>query len=75
MVKGMKNRKNRTEVLRNFQGEKVIIAGKKDPIIPFKQIESVAEKTNCALKVLPDGHMGFLENKDKLKTILEKIYL
>jgi|AntDeeMinimDraft_5_1070356.scaffolds.fasta_scaffold00337_5 pimeloyl-ACP methyl ester carboxylesterase len=74
-VKGMKNRKDRTEVLRDFSGEKVIIAGKNDPIIPFEDIQKVSKETHSILKTLPNGHMGYLENEVEVKQIFEGLFL
>lgn len=72
-VKGMKNRRDRTGVLKNYKGEKLIIAGKKDPIMPFCDVKAMARETGSALKSFPDGHMSYLENESEFKSLLQAI--
>jgi len=55
--------------------EKVIIAGKNDPIIPFEDIQKVSKETHSILKTLPNGHMGYLENEVEVKQIFEGLFL
>lgn len=73
-IEGLKNRKDRTEVLKKFSGEKIIIAGKNDPVVPFEEIQEIAEKTHSALIAFEDGHMSYLENKEELLRELKKIF-
>ncbi len=65
-IEGMKNRKDRSQILKEFRGRKVFFAGKWDPIIPFEKSEEVADFTECELIVLRGGHMGFIENREFL---------
>lgn len=62
-IEGMKNRKDRTDILTKFQGEKLIIAGEKDEVIPVGNIQEIAVKTDTSIKVLKGGHMSWLEVK------------
>ncbi|PZD78453.1 alpha/beta fold hydrolase [Mesonia sp. K7] len=62
-IEGMKNRKDRTDVLKNFKGEKLIIAGEKDEVIPIQNIQEIATKTQTPIKILEGGHMSWLEAK------------
>jgi len=62
-LKGMKIRTNKTEVLKAFQGPKYIVASKQDPVINYIEIQMVAQKCDCVLQSLPDGHLSFLENR------------
>lgn len=66
-LKGMKNRIDRTEVLKSFRGKKSIMAGKKDPILDFKAIKKLASDTECHLYSFPDGHLTLIENKEEFK--------
>lgn len=72
-IKGLKIRKDRTEILKKFKGRKIIIAGKKDPIVPYESIFKIAKFTESELISLPDGHMGFIENRGILSQKLLEI--
>ncbi|SHI87306.1 Pimeloyl-ACP methyl ester carboxylesterase [Mesonia phycicola] len=73
-VEGLKNRKDRTEVLQNFKGKKMILAGKSDPVVPFMAIEKLAEQTNTELVSFSNGHMSYLENTEELINTLNNIF-
>ncbi len=62
-LKGMKIRTDKTEVLKAFQGPKYIVASTQDPVINYIEIQMVAQKCDCVLQSLPDGHLSFLENR------------
>lgn len=64
-LKGMKIRKDRTEVLENFTGTKVIVAGKEDPLMDLSTIQHIAKETNCSFFVVPGGHLSYLESKEE----------
>ncbi|MFC7356351.1 alpha/beta fold hydrolase [Jejudonia soesokkakensis] len=70
---GMGIRKDRVEVLKNFQKPKYMISGIEDPIMPIQQAESLSQKTNTTLYKLEEGHMSWLENGKKLTTLLRFI--
>lgn len=63
-IEGMKIRKDRSSVLKEFKGRKILFAGKLDPIIPFENSVKIANLTKCELVPLPGGHMGFLEDRE-----------
>ena len=73
-VEGLKNRKDRTEILQQYSGEKIIIAGKNDPVVPFKEIEAIAEKTNSTFISFEDGHISYLENEEELLKVLNELF-
>ena len=73
-VEGLKNRKDRTEILQQYSGEKIIIAGKNDPVVPFKEIEAIAEITNSTFISFEDGHMSYLENEEELLKVLNELF-
>ncbi|WP_339697160.1 alpha/beta hydrolase [uncultured Marixanthomonas sp.] len=72
-IRGMINRKDRTEVLANFRREKVMVCGNEDPIMPISDSKNISEKTNSKLIQLEGGHMSWLENTDETHRILHFI--
>ena len=70
-IKGMRDRKDRTSVSKNFKGEKYMISGIEDPIIPISNSEKIASITNTKLYKVQSGHMSVNENIDEIiKTML-----
>jgi len=72
-IRGMIDRKDRTEVLANFRREKVMVCGNDDPIMPISDSKNISEKTNSKLIQLEGGHMSWLENTDETHRILHFI--
>lgn len=70
-LKGMKIREDRTEILKNYTGKKWIITGRKDPLIPYKSIQKVAEQAQAKLISLSDGHMSYIEQKKEVEQQLK----
>ncbi len=60
-VQGMKVRKDRTDVLRSFSGQKAIIAGEKDTLIPLATLRQISQETQSPLTVFSGGHMSYIE--------------
>ena len=69
---GMRIRPNRTHVLKDNNFKKLIIIGKKDPVLDYKISINEAESTNSDYVVFPDGHMSHIENKGQLIDVLKK---
>jgi len=69
-ISGMKNRKDRTSVLKNFRGEKMMICGINDPVVPYKVSTILARETLTPIIKLKGGHMGMIENFDELINII-----
>ncbi|MEP6261133.1 MAG: alpha/beta hydrolase [Gillisia sp.] len=63
---GMKIRTNKTDVLKKFNKLKIIVSGKNDPIMPYKQSILIAEECNCKFLSMPDGHLSYLENSAEI---------
>lgn len=74
---GMKTRKDRSELLANLTCKKLIITGKKDPILPKNNIKKLKKIQTLEICVLNGGHMSYIENKDeyqnKVMHFVEKI--
>ncbi len=71
---GMKIRKDRTKLFQELRCIKMMIIGKRDPVLDY---DSLLDQTmNIDIKVVefPDGHMSHIENKkDFLTTIMHFI--
>ena len=65
-IKGMRDRKDRTAVLRNFNGEKYMVLSKEDPILPISEAKIVAQNCNCSLKIIDGGHLSLIENRESV---------
>ncbi len=65
-LEGMKIRKDRTQLLKNLNIPKTIIAGTRDPIMPIEDIKKVATQCYCTLISLDGGHMSIIENRDEM---------
>ena len=63
---GMKIRTNKTEVLKNFNKLKIMVSGKKDPIMPHNEAILIAKECDCKLFSMPDGHLSYLENSAEI---------
>ncbi len=62
-IKGMRDRKDRTQVLKNFTKEKYVILAEEDPILPFQEAKTLAESCGAAVKIIEGGHMSLIENR------------
>lgn len=69
-LQGMKIRKDRTEVLKNFQGKKWIIAADADSLFPIEEVEEMARETGSDLFILPGGHMSHVEQREEVEKIM-----
>lgn len=72
-LKGMKNRTDRTGVLKHFQGKKFMLTGEQDPLLDYQEIEDIAEGTRSKLYAFPGGHLSYLENKNQFLKIVHFI--
>ncbi|MDN3722892.1 alpha/beta hydrolase [Aequorivita sp. SDUM287046] len=69
-IKGMRDRRDRTEVLRNFKKEKYMILAEEDPILPVSEAVKLAEYCGCIVKRIDGGHMSLIENVGAVKDYL-----
>jgi len=72
-IKGMKNRIDRTSILKNHKGDKYMICGENDPIVPFSEMKEVAINSKTILKSVKSGHMSVNENIDEIINIMHLI--
>jgi len=70
-MEGLKTRKDRTSVLKNFTGEKIFLAGEEDEIVPLESLQQLAKETNTQLKTFKGGHMTHLEANEELLGFLK----
>lgn len=68
---GMKDRPDRTHILRSAP-TKLLIIGKDDGLIPAKELTDLATKNNIPFALLEGGHMSYIENKSETIEILKK---
>lgn len=72
-LKGMKIRTNYLEVLKAFLGQKIIVAGKQDPIMDIDDLQRIARGCDCEFVVLDNGHNSYMEDLDKLQKYMHFI--
>jgi pimeloyl-ACP methyl ester carboxylesterase len=68
----MIDRPDRSQILKEIKTPVLIVAGKLDPAIPYEQnIAQSIIPDNCEIQLLQhSGHMGMIEEKDKINQIL-----
>lgn len=71
-LEGMKVRKDRFFVLKNAPYPKMVILGRKDPVLNYNENSLQTVNTNTELVTFDDGHMSHIENKTELTTVLKK---
>jgi len=66
LLNGMKERPDRTAVLKNSKLPLLLIGGMKDNYIPVEVFEKLADLAPHAsvLRLEESGHMGFIEEQD-----------
>ncbi len=70
-LEGMKIRKDRSEVLTKGNFKKMLVIGKKDPVLDYNSLIKQAKTTNTKIIELSGGHMSHIENRDGLITALK----
>lgn len=66
----MRDRTDTSNTLKNFEGKKIFIYGKHDPLIPIETSKKAIYKSNCPSIALDAGHMSWLEDKESLHEVL-----
>ena len=71
VMEGLKTRKDRTHILKNFTVEKIFLAGEEDEIVPLESLQELVKETHTQLKTFKGGHMTHLEAKEELLVFLK----
>lgn len=71
-LKGMKIRKDRSQLLRQLQIPKLVILGKTDPILDYTSLKYQLALLGIDTVDLPGGHMSYIENKEELTYIIKR---
>jgi pimeloyl-ACP methyl ester carboxylesterase len=69
-LEGMKIRKDRETLLHLTPYPKMLILGKKDPVLNYEDNLKQIENTAVKLVTFPDGHMSQIENREELSKVL-----
>jgi pimeloyl-ACP methyl ester carboxylesterase len=69
-LEGMKIRKDREFLLHTTTYPKLLILGKKDPVLNYEENLEQIKGTDVELVTFPDGHMSSIENQVELITVL-----
>lgn len=69
---GMKIRNDREVLLHFSPYKKMLILGKKDPVIAYDNVIDQVKNTEVELVEFPDGHMSHIENKEALIVALKR---
>ena len=69
-LEGMKIRKDRTRLVHDATYKKMMIIGKKDPVLEYDTLIIQANAANVAIVEFADGHMSHIENKRELPYII-----
>jgi pimeloyl-ACP methyl ester carboxylesterase len=73
-LEGMKIRADREVLLHLSPYPKLLILGKKDPIVPYEETKEQIENTAVELVTFPDGHMSHIENHEELTKVLLQFF-
>jgi len=69
-LEGMKIRMDREVLLHLTPYPKMLILGKKDPVLNYEENLEQIEETAVQLVTFPDGHMSHIENETELTKVL-----
>jgi len=71
-TKAMRDRKDRTEVLKNFKGKKMMIAGQADSAIKIEDSRKHEKWVDFYFELPGTGHMGMFEKEEKCLEVIGK---
>jgi pimeloyl-ACP methyl ester carboxylesterase len=71
-LKGLRDRKERIDVLKKMNSRCLIILGALDKLIDIDTTKAVAQATRTKVEILPGGHMSYIEHPNKLLHTFEK---
>ena len=73
LIKGMKERNDRTSILKNFPRKKYMICGIEDPLFQLSSMEKLSKTCNTMLFKIDGGHMSVNENWNEIVKIMHFI--
>lgn len=73
-LEGMKIRKDREFLLHTTTFPKLLIIGKKDPVLNYDENLEQIKNTDVELVTFPDGHMSSIENREELLIVLKDFF-
>ena len=73
-LEGMKIRMDREVLLHLTNYPKLLVLGKKDPVLNYEETKEQIEGTQVQLLNFPDGHMAHIENQEALQTELLRFF-
>lgn len=73
LLKGMKERDDRSSILKNFPGKKYMICGIEDPLFQVSSMEELSKSCNTMLFKIDGGHMSVNENWNEIVKIMRFI--
>ncbi len=73
-LEGMKIRVDREVLLHLTPYPKLLVLGKKDPVLDYEETKEQIEDTQVQLLSFPDGHMSHIENQEALQTELLQFF-
>jgi pimeloyl-ACP methyl ester carboxylesterase len=73
-LEGMKIRIDREVLLHLTPYPKLLVLGKKDPVLNYEETKEQIEDTQVQLLSYPDGHMSHIENQDVLRIELLQFF-
>jgi pimeloyl-ACP methyl ester carboxylesterase len=73
-LEGMKARKDREFLLHTTTYPKLLILGKKDPVLNYEENLEQIKNTDVELVTFADGHMSSIENQVELITVLADFF-
>ena len=65
-LEGMKIRPNREPILQHALFKKMIVIGRKDPVLEYDTLINQAHRSTMEIVEFPDGHMSYIENTKEL---------
>jgi len=65
---GMKIRKDRTKLFQELPCKKMVIIGKRDPVLDYDSLIYQTKDADIKVVEFPDGHMSHIENKAEFLT-------
>ncbi|MEC3906534.1 alpha/beta hydrolase [Tamlana sp. 2201CG12-4] len=69
-LEGMKIREDREALLHFTPFKKMMILGKKDPVLDYQNLIEQTKNTKVKVVEFPDGHMSFIENRGELLQVI-----